>query len=333
MIKGFDSERYIDAQSKEILKRVNMYDRLYIEFGGHLTYDGHASRVLPGYNPKTKINLLSALGKIQIIYCVNSKDLQSKKKLEDFNFSYQEQTLNDLEKIEDKKLPRPIVCITRYEGEEKAKKFKKKLENKGYKVYIQREIPHYLKSVTAVLRGYDAEPYIQVKEKIIVVTGAAGGSGKMAVALCQVYKDRKKGIKSGYSKFETFPIWNLPLNNPINIAYEAATADLQDKNMIDPFHLKAYHKKAVNYNRDIENFKILKRIANKLFAKGKFPYKSPTDMGVNMAKKGIIKEEICEKAALKEIKRRMKFYKQQYEKGEESYKTIERMEEIMKKIK
>jgi uncharacterized protein (UPF0371 family) len=173
---------------------------------------------------------------------------------------------------------------------------------------------------------------IKLKEKIIVITGAAGGSGKMATALCQVYKDREKKIKSGYTKFETFPIWNLPLNHPINIAYEAATADLQDKNMIDPYHMKAYHKKAVNYNRDIENFKILKKIADKLFLKGKFPYKSPTDMGVNMAKKGIIDDEVCRKAAIKEIKRRMKVYKEEFKKGEESYQTIKRMKEIMKKI-
>ncbi|MDA3836908.1 MAG: DUF1846 family protein [Nanoarchaeota archaeon] len=329
---GFDSKRYLNAQSTKIFQRLNLYDRLYIEFGGHLTYDGHASRVLPGYKPDNKIKLLKSLGEIDIIYCINAKDLQSKKHLGDFNLSYQEQTLKDIQDLKKSGLKVSFACITRYENEPQAKEFKKTLTSKGIKTYYHKEIKDYPNSINAVLKGYDNQPYIPIKKKITIITGAAGGSGKMATALCQVYKDRKKKIKAGYTKFETFPIWNLPLNHPINIAYEAATADLGDKNMIDPYHLKAYKIKAVNYNRDIENFAILKKIADKLFIKGNFPYKSPTDMGVNMAKEGIINEEICKKAAIKEIKRRMKVYTKEYKAGREPIETINRMKEILKKI-
>lgn len=328
---GFDSEKYVCEQSRKIFERLNLYDRLYIEFGGHITYDGHASRVLPGYNPKNKINLLKTLGKIEFIYCVNAKDLDSKKRLGDFGLNYMEQTLQDLEELKKVGLEVSFICITRYSKEEKANEFKRILEKKKYKVIFHKEIPGYLDSVNNVLRGYEKQPYIPVKEKIIVVTGAAGGSGKMATALCQVYKERKKKIKSGYTKFETFPIWNLPLNNPINVAYEAATADLNDKVMIDKFHLKAYGIKAVNYNRDIENFKILLEIAKNVFAKGSFSYKSPTDMGINMAKEGIVNLKLCEDAARKEIERRMKVYQKEFKEGREKIETIRRMKEIIQK--
>lgn len=331
MKRGFDNKLYLKLQTQEILKRLNLDDRLYLEIGGHITYDGHASRVLPGYNPKNKIKILKKLKDIEIIYCINSKDIESKKRLGDFNLSYPEQTLRDLKLLKKNKLPKPIIVITRFNGEKKAKEFKNKLETLNYKVFLHKEIPNYLTSLTSVLNGYKKQPYIKTKEKIIIVTGAAGGSGKMATTLCQIYKDRQKKIRSKYAKFETFPIWNLPLNHPINIAYEAATADLQDKNEIDPFHLKAYNKKAVNYNRDIENFKILKKIANKLFPKT-FSYKSPTDMGINMAKSAIINNKICQKASIKEIKRRMKEYNKEYKKGRTSIKTIERMKQIMGKI-
>jgi uncharacterized protein (UPF0371 family) len=183
------------------------------------------------------------------------------------------------------------------------------------------------------LKAYSKEKRIPIKKKLVVVTGPAGGSGKMSTALNQIYLDRKKGIKSGFAKYETFPIWNLPLNHPVNVAYEAATADLGDVNMIDPYHEKAYGVKAVNYNRDIENFEILKNIGNRLFLKDKFPYKSPTDMGVNMAKEGIIDDEVCSNAAIKEIKRRWKIYSREFEKGRESEKTLKRMKEILKKVR
>lgn len=332
MKRGFDNKKYLEIQSKSIFNKLNDHDRIYIEFGGHLTYDGHAKRVLPGYKPKNKLKLLKLLKNIEIIYCINAKNLNSKKRLGDFNLSYTQQTLKDLKILKRNKIKKIHVCITRYEKEIKALKFKKILENKKYKVFLHKEIPNYLKNINTALRGYENQPNIPVKEKIIIVTGVAGGSGKMATTLCQIYKDKKNKIDSEYVKFETFPVWNLPLNHPINIAYEAATADLQDKNMVDPYHLKKYNKKTINYNRGIENFKILKKINKKISYKNQ-SYNSPTEMGVNMVKYGIIDETVCKKAAIKEINRRMKKYYQEYKKGRESIKTIERMKEIIKKIK
>ena len=333
MKKCFDSSKYIRAQTKEILKRVKKFKRLYLEFGGKLIYDGHASRVLPGYKKTTKIELLRKLGKLEIIYCINAKDLQSKKVLGLKERSYQEQSLKDLRDIKKFGLKNKIIVITRFSGEEKAKKFSKKLEKKRKIVYFHKEIRGYSKNVDKAINGYQTQPYIPIKNNLIIISGPAGGSGKMAVALSQIYHEKKKKIKSGFAKFETFPFWNLSLDHPINLAYEAATADLQDRTMIDPFHKKAYNKKAVNYNRDIKNFSILQEISKRI-TKEKFPfgYKSPTDMGINMAKKGLIDDKICRNSAIKEIKRRYDFYKKEFKKGRESKLTIKRMEEIMKKL-
>jgi uncharacterized protein (UPF0371 family) len=333
MKKGFDSKKYFAIQGSEILKRRNLFDRLYLEIGGKLVYDLHASRVLPGYKKTTKIDLLKSFDVLEIIYCVNAKDLISSRHLGDFDLDYKKQVLKDIKDIKKKGLGVDFVCITRYEGEKGVDVFKKLLEKKGIEVIVHHEIKNYLGSVDDVLKAYSKEKRIPIKKKLVVVTGPAGGSGKMSTALNQIYLDRKKGIKSGFAKYETFPIWNLPLNHPVNVAYEAATADLGDVNMIDPYHEKAYGVKAVNYNRDIENFEILKNIGNRLFLKDKFPYKSPTDMGVNMAKEGIIDDEVCSNAAIKEIKRRWKIYSREFEKGRESEKTLKRMKEILKKVK
>lgn len=333
MKKGFDSSLYLKAQTAKILKRVKKFKRLYLEFGGKLIYDGHASRVLPGYKKTTKVELLKKLRNPEIIYFINAKDLQSKKVLGLKERSYQKQSLKDLRDINKFGLKNHIIVITRFGGEEKAKKFSKKLETMGKNVYFHKEIEGYSKSITKTLNGYKKQPYLPIKSNLIIISGPAGGSGKMAVALSQIYHEKKKKIKSGFAKFETFPFWNLSLNHPINLAYEAATANLQDITMIDPFHKKAYNKKAVNYNRDIKNFSILQEISKKM-TKKKFPfgYKSPTDMGVNLAKKGVIDDKICRDAAIKEIKRRYKTYKKEFERGRESKLTIKRMEEIMKKI-
>ena len=328
MKRGFDSKRYIEAQTSEILKRVQKFKRLYLEFGGKLCYDNHAARVLPGYKTTTKVELLQKLGEFKIIYCINAKDLQSEKLLGKNKLTYQQQVLKDLKDIKKFKLSDGIIVITRFTNEPKAKSFAKLLRSKGKEVYFHEEIENYSNPSSAI-KGYAKQKYIPIKESLIVITGPAGGSGKMAVALSQIYHEKISKQKSAFAKFETFPIWNLPLNHPVNLAYEAATADLQDKNMIDPFHKKAYKINAVNYNRDIENYKILQVITKKI-TKEKFPYgyKSPTDMGVNMAKLGITDDKICQAAAIKEIRRRKRFYK----KTNSSDLTMKRMEEILKKI-
>jgi len=338
MKTGFNTSEYIEIQRLEILKRVNKYDKLYLEVGGHLIYDGHASRVLPGYNPKTKILLLKELSKTlstEIIYCINANDIKSPKLLGDFNLDYRKQTLKDISEFIKAGLKKIEVVITRYSkgNSKEALLFKKALEKKKLKVYIHNEIPNYTKSPLYALKGYKKDSSIKTKSKLIIVTGAAGGSGKMATAMSQVYHDLKNKIKSGYAKIETFPVWNLPLNHPVNLAYEAATADLHDKLMIDPYHLKYYKIKAVNYNRDIENFSILIDIA-KLITKQNFPfeYKSPTDMGIGNTKAGITNDKICREAAIKEIHRRMKVYTKEFKAGRTSEKTIERMKEILKKF-
>ena len=329
--KGFDTDKYIGLQKKEVLRRAARFDRLYLEFGGHLCYDGHASRVLPGYRPQVKIELLKRIKDLEIIYCVSARDLNTKKRLGDFKLDYKKQTLHDLSELRKEGLRVLAICITRYSGEKHAKEFGKVLAGK-YSVYFSPETKDYLKGASYAYKGYSKYPFIPVKSKIVVVTGAAGGSGKMACAMSQIYHEIKAGKNAGYAKFETFPIWNLPLDHPINIAYEAATADLGDFLRYDPYHLRAYGIRAVNYNRDIQNFAILIKIA-RLVTKQKdaFGYKSPTDMGINMEKKAIINDTVCRQAALEEIKRRWKLYNSEYEAGRESPKTIVRMKEIMKK--
>jgi len=333
MKKGFDTKKYILAQKEEIFKRTKKFDRLYLEFGGHLPYDGHASRVLPGYNPKTKLKLLKTLGKLEIIYCVNAKDLSSKKRLGDFKLNYKKQTLKDLRLFKRAGLKVDYVVITKFSNEKEAEKLKNILDKKVRKVYFHKEVKGYSKSVKKAIKAYKENPTVPITSKLVIITGAASGSGKMATAMSQIYSDVNRKIKAGFAKFETFPIHNLPLEHPINIAYEAATADLQDKNEIDPYHLKHYKKKAVNYNRDIDNFAILMRIS-RLITKNKaaFGYHSPTDMGVSNTKAGIIDDEICKQAAIKEIKRREKVYLHEFKKGREKKETLKRMKEILRKL-
>ena len=253
---GFDSEKYLGEQTKKIIERVQKFEKLYLEFGGKLCYDLHAARVLPGYNPSTKVELLKKLGGLEIIYCVSAKDIVKGRVRRDFGLTYDNQTLKDIEDIHDFGLKVGAVVITRFSGEKPAIIFKKKLENFGMKVYIHNEIDGYPDDIKKVLEGYEKQPYVETKSKLIIITGVGGNSGKMALCLSQIYHERKKGSKTGFAKFETFPIWNLDLNHPINVAYEAATADLLDVNMIDPFHKKAYNITAINYNRDIIRGKI-----------------------------------------------------------------------------
>lgn len=332
---GFDTDKYLEAQSSEILNRVKKSDkRLYLEFGGKLCYDYHAARVLPGYGPDTKIKLFRKLSKdIQIIYCVSAKDIQRGKVRGDFGLPYDQQTLKDIGDLKDKLLNVSCVAITLYSNESLANSFKRRLENLGIKVYVFTEIKGYPNDLKFIVsdKGYGSQPHIKTEKPLVVVTGAGGGSGKMSLCLSQMYHDHKRGINSGFAKFETFPIWNLPINHPVNIAYEAATADLGDYNMVDPFHKKKYGVTAINYNRDIENFGLMKNILDRIIGKKSIPYNSPTDMGVNKAKVGIVNDKICREAGKQEIIRRYFRYKEEFMLGVESKETVERAKEIMKK--
>lgn len=320
MKKGFDSKRYLEAQTKKINSRVKKFNKLYLEFGGKLLYDGHASRVLPGYDPRVKIKLLKKLKEKEIIYCVGAKNIQSGQIIGDSGLTQDKQVLKDIEELDKLGLKVSYLIITRYDNQPKVNEFIKKLK---INYYLHKEIPGYSKNA---LKGYEKLPYVETKENLVIVTGVGGGSGKMAFCLSQIYHENKKGTKSGFAKFETFPIWNLKMNHPVNIAYEAATADLGDYNMVDKSH-KGY---AVNYNRDVDNFKILKRVMKKFDRE--LEYDSPTDMGVNMAKEGIIDDKVCREAAKKEIIRRYKVYSDEFKKGRETRKTLVRMREIIQKI-
>lgn len=332
-IKGFDSDKYINAQSAAVLRRIKEFDKLYLEFGGKLTYDGHASRVLPGFKPSTKIDLLKSLGDLEIIYCVNARDLEGNQRLGDFGLTYEDQVLKDIKDIRKRGLQVNHLCITFYNNSQRILKFKNKIKKMKIPIYSYNHITGYPNNIKKIIEEFSKQKMIKTKTKLVIITGAAGGSGKMSVAMSQVYKERKNGINAGFSKYELFPIWNLPLNHPINYAYEAATADLGDYNMIDPYHLKSYSKKAVNYNRDVENFGILKKIYSLVAGKKILSrFKSPTDMGMNMAKEGIVNDKICRDAAIKEIKRRYKIYKKEFLLGRESEDTIIRIKKILKKI-
>lgn len=331
---GFDSKKYIKYQEKDIKKRIMQSERIYLEFGGKLLVDGHASRVLPGYDKKTKIKLIKRLSKPEIIYCINAKQIEQNNVISSDQSTYRQQSLNDLKEIKKNNIYNKFVAITRFSGEQSAIKFAEIIKKLGKKVLFFAEVRDYTKNIIRAVSSCKYQPYIPVNGKIIIVTGPASGAGKMSVAMSQLYHEKERGINSSYAKFETFPIHNLPLKHPINLAYEAATANLGDINMIDPYHKKYYKKEEVNYNRDIENFKILQKILKNL-TKEKFPfgYKSPTDMGVNKAKEGIVDEEICKKAAIEEIYRRKDFYENQYKLGKEKKSTIKRMNEIIKDLK
>ncbi len=335
--KGFDTQKYLDAQIDRILERVSQFDKLYLEFGGKLRYDHHASRVLPGFELDTKIQMLKKLGnKIEIIHCISAKDIERRKVRRDFGLTYEEQILKDISDLRELSLDVSAVVINRFSGEHSAQKFKQKLENRGIRTFIHYEIPNYLTDLDLVVsdEGYGKPDYVSTEKPIVVVTAPGPGSGKMSFCMSMIYHDRKQGLKSGFAKFETFPIWNLELNHPINVAYEAATADIEDYNMVDPFHLEAYGVSAINYNRDVENFAIMKKIIEKVVGKDDpmSLIKSPTDMGVNMAKEGIIDDDVIREASKQEIVRRYFRYNREFVEGETIYGTVERMERIMGKV-
>lgn len=330
---GFDNERYIREQTVEILERVKRFDnKLYLEFGGKLIYDYHASRVLPGYDPNVKMRLLKELkDKADILLCVYAGDIERKKIRADFGITYDSDALKLIDDLRNWGINVLGVNITRFENQPAATLFKNKLERRGIRVYTHRYTKGYPTDVDLIVsdEGYGANEYIETEKPLVVVTGPGPGSGKLATCLSQLYHDYNRGLKSGYAKFETFPIWNLPLKHPINVAYEAATADIKDFNLIDPFHLEAYGQIAVNYNRDVEIFPVLKRILEKITEGSSF-YKSPTDMGVNRAGFAITDDEVAREAAKQEVIRRYFRYRCEYAMGFTDKETVQRVELFIK---
>ena len=303
---GFDSEKYIRLQSEHIRERINQFGgKLYLEFGGKLFDDYHASRVLPGFAPDNKIKMLLALrDQAEIVIAINAGDIEKNKRRGDLGITYDTDVARLIDVFRGFGLYVGSIALTQYAGQPAADVFEKRMQALGLKVYRQYRIPNYPADVRLVVsdEGYGRNDYIETTRSLVVVTAPGPGSGKMATCLSQLYHEHKRGVKAGYAKFETFPIWNLPLKHPVNLAYEAATADLNDVNMIDPFHLEAYGVTTVNYNRDIEIFPVLRTIFERIY--GECPYKSPTDMGVNMAGFSIVDDEVCREASRQEVIRR-----------------------------
>ncbi|MDD2382083.1 MAG: DUF1846 domain-containing protein [Mariniphaga sp.] len=332
--QGFDSEKYLDHQTAAILERVERFNqRLYLEFGGKILYDYHAARVLPGFDPNIKMRLLQVLkDKIDVIFCINAGDIERKKVRADFGITYDVDTLKTIDDFRDWGIEITAVVITRYKNQPQAKAFKNKLELRGIKVYTHTSTSGYPTDIDKIVsdQGYGSNAYIQISKSIVVVTGPGPGSGKLGTCLCNLYHDYKNGVKAGYAKFETFPVWDLPLDHKVNIAYEAATVDLNDRVLIDGHHLKAYNIKTVNYNRDIEGFHLLKRIIEKITGRESF-YQSPTDMGVNRVSTGIINDKLIAEASHQEIIRRYFRYAVEYALGLTDKDTLDRILEIMDK--
>ena len=331
---GFDHKKYLEEQSKYILERVNNYDKLYLEFGGKLMFDMHAKRVLPGFDENAKIKLLQKLKEnAEIIICVYAGDIERNKIRGDFGITYDMDVLRLIDDLRAYELDVNSVVITRYEGQPSTKVFINKLERRGIKVYKHEATKGYPTDVDTIVsdEGYGKNPYIETTKPIVVVTAPGPGSGKLATCLSQLYHEHKRGNVAGYSKFETFPVWNVPLKHPLNIAYEAATVDLKDVNMIDPFHMEAYEKMAVNYNRDVETFPVLKRIIEKITGEESV-YQSPTDMGVNRVGFGIIDDEVVKEASRQEIIRRYFKTSCEYKKGYVDKETFQRSKLIMEEL-
>ncbi|MCI6275521.1 MAG: DUF1846 domain-containing protein [Clostridium sp.] len=331
---GFDHKKYLEEQSKYILERVNNYDKLYLEFGGKLMFDMHAKRVLPGFDENAKIKLLQKLkGNAEIIICVYAGDIERNKIRGDFGITYDMDVLRLIDDLRAYGLDVNSVVITRYEGQPSTTVFINKLERRGIKVYKHEATKGYPTDVDTIVsdEGYGKNPYIETTKPIVVVTAPGPGSGKLATCLSQLYHEHKRGNVAGYSKFETFPVWNVPLKHPLNIAYEAATVDLKDVNMIDPFHMEAYGKMAVNYNRDVETFPVLKRIIEKITGEESV-YQSPTDMGVNRVGFGITDDEVVKEASRQEIIRRYFKTSCEYKKGYVDKETFQRSKLIMEEL-
>ena len=303
---GFDNEKYLKIQSEHITKRIEQFGgTLYLEFGGRLFDDLHASRVLPGFKADSKLQLLLKMKEeAEIVIVINSDSIDENKIRQDLGITYDQDVLRLIDAFREADLYVGSVCLTHFDGQKGAKQFEKQLNKQGIKTYHHYKIPNYPYDVDRIVSedGLGKNDYIETSHRLVVITAPGPGAGKMATCISQLYHDNKRGKKSGYAKFETFPIWNLPLKHPVNLAYEAATADLNDVNMIDPYHLDAYGISTVNYNRDVEIFPVLNRMFERIY--GTSPYKSPTDMGVNMAGYCIINDQVCQEASRQEIIRR-----------------------------
>ena len=333
MKQGFDSEMYLKIQSEKIEERINMFDKLYLEFGGKIFDDYHASRVLPGFKPDAKIKLLEKLKDIsEVIFCISADDIEKSKIRADYGISYELELIRLIENLQNLGISINSVVITLYNGQSSVEHLKKLLKERNVKTYIHNPTNGYPNDVELIVseEGYGKNAYIETTKKLVVVTAPGPNSGKLGTCLSQLYHEHKKGVKAGYAKFETFPVWNLGLMHPVNVAYEAATADLADVNMIDTFHLEAYGETVVNYNRDLSTFPILKNILTRIT--GKEIYKSPTDMGVNMIKQCIFDDEAVKKSAEMEIIRRYYNALCDYKKELCTAETVERIEMMMQKL-
>ena len=329
---GFDNDKYLKMQSEHILERIKKFDnKLYLEFGGKLFDDFHASRVLPGFQPDSKLKMLLELKEqAEIVFVISAEDIESNKIRGDLGITYDLDVLRLIDAFRNIGMFVGSVCITKYAGQAAADQFSKRLTELGIRAYRHYKIPGYPSDINTIVsdEGYGKNDYIETTRPLVVITAPGPGSGKMATCLSQLYHEHKRGIKAGYAKFETFPIWNLPLKHPVNVAYEAATADLNDVNMIDPFHLEAYGETTVNYNRDVEIFPVLNAMFEQIL--GESPYKSPTDMGVNMVGNCIIDDEACREASNQEIIRRYYQGLCDCKRGVGSKDTLFKLELIMK---
>ena len=328
---GFDNEKYRETQSRQIRERIEQSGgKLYLEFGGKLFDDYHASRVLPGFEPDSKVKMLLELkDQAEIVIVINSSDIEKNKVRGDLGITYDMDVLRLIDSFREIGLTVGSVVLTQYASQPAADSFQKRLKALGVKVFRHYSIPGYPSNLPLIVsdEGFGRNEYVETSRSLIVVTAPGPGSGKMATCLSQLYHENKRGIKAGYAKFETFPIWNLPLRHPVNLAYEAATADLNDVNMIDPFHLEAHGITAVNYNRDVEVFPVLNAMLEKIA--GESPYKSPTDMGVNMAGNCIVDDEVCVDAAHQEIIRRYYSALCGQRQGKDSDETVYKLELLL----
>ncbi len=333
---GFDNDKYLKIQSEHIRERINQFgDKLYLEFGGKLFDDYHAARVLPGFAPDSKLQMLLQLSDMaEIVIVISAADIEKNKVRGDLGITYDVDVLRLIEEFENKGLYVGSVVITQFTGQAAAEQFKVRLEKKGRKVYFHYVIPGYPANVSLVVSedGYGKNEYIETTRPLVVVTAPGPGSGKMATCMSQLYHENLRGVKAGYAKFETFPIWNIPLKHPVNLAYEAATADLDDVNMIDPFHLEAYGETTVNYNRDIEIYPVLNAIFEGIYGENTY-YKSPTDMGVNMVGNCIVDDEACCEASKMEIIRRYYDALNRTAKGDSAETEVYKIELLMKQAK
>jgi uncharacterized protein (UPF0371 family) len=332
---GFDNDRYLAEQASYIRERMKRFDcRLYLEFGGKLMNDFHAARVLPGYDPNVKIRLLKELkDEADIILCIHAGAIEHRKIRADYGITYDADAMKLIDDLGEWGLSVSAVVITRWENQSSARAFKTKLENRGIRVYTHEPTKGYPTDVDLIVsdEGYGANPRIETTKPLVVVTGPGPGSGKMATCLSQVYHDHKLGIKAMYAKFETFPIWSLPLKHPVNLAYEAATLDLKDVNLIDPFHLEATGETAVNYNRDVESFPILRGILEKITGSAD-AYRSPTEMGVNRAGFAIVDDEVAREAAKQEIVRRYLRSTCEFMMGMADKESVNKADRLMKEL-